>query len=206
MGMGWLDRRRSVYAARVSRNRSRGIGLIGGSEPASEKKWRDLLKPVAEVFVRNKWRLVYCGMGSGLAGAIARNVVAASGRVTGVLVAGAEPPDVPNIERVVVKNFHRRSQKLMDAPLAFLVVPGGVGTLAELTELVAWKAAGLLKKPVVLLDPTGWFNPLVKMYQEAKASRVARVQLEDVVHCVTTVEEAERLLQRALDPHYESDG
>jgi predicted Rossmann-fold nucleotide-binding protein len=194
---GYRDRSEEV----LRRKRLRGIALIAGGEPVTARKWSALVDETPRIFIENLWTLVYCGMGSGLAGEIARSVLAAQGRVKAIVVQGCEPPDIPTgVEAVVVKNFHQRRSKLLRAPLGFLVLPGGPGTLAEFTELAAWHAAGLLgERPVVLLDPENWFEPVVYFYEKAKRAKVSRWPPRRMFHRVPDVKTAKRILADAIE-------
>lgn len=181
--------------------RSKGVCLIGGSKPPTAKKFAKLVGPISDLFIHNAWRLVYCGMGTGIAGAVAKRVLERGGRVKAILVEGAEPPDCPTEDRVVVKNFHQRRKKLFDSPFAFLVIPGGSGTTAELTDLVAWRGAGLLTKTVVVYDPTNWFAPLIKMYDRALEAGAIRQGFAETVTLTKRLEEAERAFEEGIGGH-----
>jgi len=202
MGMGWLFKKRYFGSEddKLRRRRNRGIGIIAGGERASEKKWSGLGQEVARFLVHKDWTMVYCGMGSGLAGKIARDVLAGKGRVKAIVVEDCEPPDLPpDAVRAVVKNFHQRRSRLFRDPLAFLVLPGGPGTLGEFTELAVWHAAGVLEKPVVLLDPDNWFEPVVHFYEKAKRSKVSPWRTDKLFHRVPDIESAGRYLSKAIE-------
>ena len=202
MGLGWMTKKRysDPMSAKRSRRRKKGIGLIAGGEQATEKKWAYLVEDVASLFIENNWTLTYCGMGSGLAGLIAHAVIEGGGRVKAIVVDGAEPPDLPEeTEQIVVKNFHQRRTRLFNAPVGFLILPGGPGTLAEFAELSAWHAAGILDKPVVLLDPDNWFEPIVYFYERAKRMKVSPWTPGKMFRRVNKIESAEIILSKAIE-------
>lgn len=202
MGMGWLLNRgggrvREPDPTRTARNR--GVALIGGSEPKTAKLWADLVEPVAEMFVRRRWTLVYCGMGTGLSGAIATRVLSRSGKAKAVLMRGLEPPDVPaGVTKVLVADYHARQKKLLEGTTSILVLPGGLGTLAELSTAAVLGAAGLIEKPV-LLDPSGWFGEVAGWYDKAVAAGASRVALRDSVNAVTEIAQVEKIIQESMD-------
>jgi predicted Rossmann-fold nucleotide-binding protein len=108
--------------------------------------------------------------------------------------------DLPEgAERSVVKNFHSRRTRLFRSPVAFLVLPGGPGTLAEFTELAAWHAAGILDKPVVLLDPDHWFKPVVYFYEKARREKVSKWATKEMFRRVPDIESAEKYLAEAIE-------
>jgi hypothetical protein len=174
--------------------------LIAGGEPVTARKWARLSKEVSGLFIENRWTMVYCGMGSGLAGAIAKGVLAAGCKVKAIVVEGYEPPDLPQgATRAVVKNFHQRRSRLFRDPLAFLVLPGGPGTLGEFSELASWNGAGILQKPIVLLDPDNWFEPVVYFYEKAKRSKVSQWPPRQMFRRVPDVASASKYLAEAVE-------
>ena len=147
MGLGWLSRGRG---RQYIHHNVRAVTVIGGGSPPEARAWKPLARDVADTILRKGWTMVYCGMGGGVSGLIARRVLKGGGKVKAVTVKGKAPPDIPpGATRVQVPDFHERRRKLFDLGDGALVVPGGLGTLAELTTLVAWRAAGLYRHQVV---------------------------------------------------------
>ena len=177
MGLGWLMRgehRQGGGIPQYKHHEIETVTLIAGGEPASGRKWKKIADEVAATFLRKNWNLVYCGMGTGLAGNIATKVLKGGGKVTAVVVTNSLPPDLPDGAKThKVSDFHNRRRKLFDLGDGALVLPGGSGTLSELTDLVAWKNAGLYKKPLVVYDPDRWFAPVANFYMEARRRRVS---------------------------------
>jgi predicted Rossmann-fold nucleotide-binding protein len=177
------------------------VALIGGSEAASADTWRALIGPVAQMFAVFDCTLAYCGMGTGLAGAIAKQYAARGGNVKAVVIRGDEPPDVPSTAiRVVVSDYYARQRTLFNGAAALLVLPGGTGTLAELTTAAALRGAGLLDVPIVVLDPDDWFAPVVKWYERAVKDAVSRVSPTQMFTVVRTDSEARHALVYPLNP------
>jgi len=107
--------------------------------------------------------LVYGGAQSGLMGAVADAVLAAGGRVTGVLPRGMmlrEPPHGHLSELLVVDTMHERKALMAQRSDAFLALPGGLGTLEEAAETISWTQLGLQHKPTGFLNVNGFFDPL----------------------------------------------
>mgnify|MGYP003594081924 FL=1 len=109
-------------------------------------------------------RLVYGGGNVGLMGATARAVMAAGGKVTGII-----PEFLVSRERMldgvdelhVVPHMHTRKRMMFEAADAFVTLPGGIGTLEEVVEQLTWAQLGQHKKPIVLADIDGFWQPLV---------------------------------------------
>jgi uncharacterized protein (TIGR00730 family) len=108
--------------------------------------------------------LVYGGAQVGLMGELADSCLAAGGHVTGVMPVGLFTREIGHTglsELHEVHSMHDRKQLMYDLSDAFVALPGGFGTLEELAEVATWSQLGLHRKPVVLLDVDGFWDPLV---------------------------------------------
>lgn len=112
-------------------------------------------------------RLVYGGGGVGLMGACAKAAHEAGGRVYGVipefLIAKERAYD--EVETTVVTSMHERKMILFDEADAFVVMPGGIGTLEEIVELLSWQRLALHRKPVAFYSPNGFWDPLFALFE-----------------------------------------
>jgi uncharacterized protein (TIGR00730 family) len=131
-------------------------GSSDQADPAYIQAARDFGRATAEA----GWRLVYGGGGVGLMGASARGAHEAGGRVLGIMPAFLRSRErlFDEVETVVVTSMHERKQLMYDQSDAFVVAPGGIGTLEEVVELLSWKRLDLHQKPVVFLNLNGFWN------------------------------------------------
>lgn len=107
---------------------------------------------------------------TGLMGASTDAVLAAGGEVVGVIPQfmveqGWHHSGLTRLE--IVTDMHTRKQRMASLSDACIALPGGVGTLEELLEIITWKQLGLYVKPVVLLNVAGYFDPLLELFQRA---------------------------------------
>jgi len=118
------------------------------------------------------WRLVYGGGGVGLMGAAARAAHEAGGRVVGIMPAFLRSRErlFDEVETVVVTSMHERKTLMYDASDAFIVAPGGVGTLEEAVEVLSWKRLDLHPKPVVFHSPDGFWDAFDALMHQNVAS------------------------------------
>jgi len=118
------------------------------------------------------WRLVYGGGGVGLMGAAARAAHEAGGRVVGIMPAFLRSRErlFDEVETVVVTSMHERKTLMYDASDAFIVAPGGVGTLEEAVEVLSWKRLDLHPKPVVFHSPGGFWDAFDALMRQNVAS------------------------------------
>jgi uncharacterized protein (TIGR00730 family) len=110
------------------------------------------------------WRLVYGGGGIGLMGEVARAVLRAGGDVLGVIPHRLATREValPEVTELVLTDTMRERKHRMDAESdAFVVLPGGIGTLEELVEILTLKQLGYHHRPIVVLDAEGFWAPLL---------------------------------------------
>ena len=135
-------------------------------------------------------RVVYGGGGSGLMGAVAEGVMGAGGEAIGVIpdfMVQREWGREDLTELHVVRSMHERKAMMADLSDAFVVLPGGIGTLEEFFEVWTWRQIGLHGKPVGLLDlPTaeggGFWQPLISALTGlVDAGFVSRASLDDLV-------------------------
>ena len=119
------------------------------------------------ILAQEHLRLVYGGGSVGLMGACARAAHAAGGRVLGVIphfLTSHERP-LKMVDTVVVNSMHERKMMMFEEADAFAVLPGGIGTLEEVIELLSWRRLGLHAKPIVFLNLSGFWTPLFELLE-----------------------------------------
>ena len=143
------------------------------------------------------WRLVYGGGGVGLMGAAARAAHAEGGRVVGIMPAFLRSRErlFDEVETVVVTSMHERKQLMYDNSDAFVVAPGGVGTLEEVIELLSWKRLDLHDKPIIFLNIKGFWNTLLQLIEHSVQEGMTPANFLQAYQVVDTVEEAIAAMQ-----------
>ena len=146
-------------------NESRRLGSVcvycGSSDDADPTYIADAQR-IGESFAQAGLKLVYGGGGVGLMGATARGAHAAGGAVLGIIpsfLRGREQP-FDDVETVIVDTMHERKMMMFERSDAFVVLPGGIGTLEEIVELLSWRRLDLHQKPIVFHNPRGFWDPL----------------------------------------------
>ncbi len=142
------------------------VCVFCGSSPDAAPAWLDAASGVGTLIAGDGLRLVYGGGGMGLMGAAARAAQTAGGRVLGVI------PDfltqvehtVPGVETVIVTSMHERKMRMFEESDAFVVLPGGIGTLEEAIEILSWRRLGVHAKPIVFYNPGGFWDPLFALF------------------------------------------
>ncbi|QIG45550.1 TIGR00730 family Rossman fold protein [Nocardioides anomalus] len=167
------------------------VAVFLGSSPGTERH-RDAVVALADVLVAAGVGIVYGGARVGLMGLLADAALEAGGEVVGVIPRDLFDREVPHrdlTELVEVDSMHARKARMAELADAFVALPGGVGTLEELFEVFTWQLLGIHDKPVLLLDPDGFFDPLAEQLDRIVAGGYLSAERRDRLVRVTTPEE-----------------
>ena len=136
-------------------------------------------------------RLVYGGGGVGLMGAAARAAQDAGGKVLGVtphFLTSHERP-LKTVETVVVSSMHERKMLMFEQADGFAILPGGIGTLEEVIELLSWRRLGLHAKPIVFLNIEGFWDPLFALFRHILDAKLLPTEFPEAFATVDRVED-----------------
>lgn len=166
----------------------KSICVYCGSSDNGPAYHRDLARDLGEKMAANGIQLVYGGGRVGVMGAVANAVLKADGVVTGVIpdfLIQREHGhhDVTNLE--IVASMHERKARMAELSDAFIVLPGGLGTLEELFEIMTWRQLGLHDKPIVVINPDGHWDRLRELIHDLVSAGYARPENTRLVHFVT---------------------
>lgn len=163
-----------------------------GSSDDADPDFLVAAREMGAALARAGLKLVYGGGGVGLMGACAKGAYAAGGRVLGIIpdfLVGREQP-FEDVETVVVQSMHERKMMMFDRSDSFLVLPGGIGTLEEVVELLSWRRLGLHEKPVVFYNPRGFWEPLFALFRHTIDEGLTPPQFADAWRAESEVEAA----------------
>ncbi len=144
-------------------------GSSGGSDPA----FAACARAVGRLLAEQGLMLVYGGGAAGLMGSLADAALDAGGDVVGVIPRGLFGREIAHprlTTRIDVASMHERKQKMFELADAFVALPGGLGTLEELTEMATWAQLGLHDKPIVTVDVLGYWEPFHAFLRSAASS------------------------------------
>ena len=160
-----------------------------GAQPIFMDAARDLGRSIAE----RDWHLVYGGADVGLMGALADAALAHGGAITGVIPHALVSREIAHrglTQLIEVSSMHERKAVMAKRADAFLVLPGGLGTLDEMCEILTWAVLGIHQKPVVLINIAGYWNPFLATLDAAVAAGFMRPMHRDVLLVVPDVNAA----------------
>ncbi|MCA8995712.1 MAG: TIGR00730 family Rossman fold protein [Planctomycetaceae bacterium] len=157
-------------------------GILSVHEEAARELGRELAK--------HEIRLVYGGGNIGLMGVIADEVLAHSGKVTGVIPEALTNRELAHTgvdDMRIVDSMHTRKATMAQLADAFVALPGGIGTFEELFEILTWKQLGIHHKPVALLNVSGYYDPLLSLMDRAVAEGFLSSHNRELLWVETTV-------------------
>jgi len=173
-------------------------GSGGGTDPAFVEAATALGTAMAKAGIG----LVYGGGDMGMMGAVADAVRQNGGSVTGII-----PQFLLNKERagfngeglIVTADMHERKRKMFELADAFVAMPGGVGTLEELVEQLTWAQLGRHKKPILIANIKGFWQPLCALLDHMKSLEFIRPGLDFEMLVANRVEDILPMLAKASE-------
>ena len=170
-----------------------------GSRSGSDPAYLAAAQQLGEAIAANNWRLVYGAGDIGLMGAVA-NAAASNGAATlGVIpthLMDREAPRGVRGDRVITETMHERKKVMFMNADAVVVLPGGAGSLDEFFEVLTWGQLGLHKKPIILVNVNGFWDPLVALLDHVVSRGFADPSLLEFVNIADNADGAARLLTR----------
>ncbi len=176
----------------------RHVCVFCGSRDVETNGHGRLADALGAALGRRGWTLVYGGGSVGLMGRVARATQAGGGRVVGVIPVSMDTVEVAYRaadELIVVETMRQRKQLMDDRADSFVVLPGGFGTLEELSEVITHRFLNYHGKPVVIVNHAGFYDPLLELFDHfvvagfaGPAYREAYVVVESVDAAVAALE------------------
>jgi uncharacterized protein (TIGR00730 family) len=137
-----------------------------GASPGRDPIYAEAAESFGRLLAEAGVRLVYGGGSVGLMGIVARSVLTHGGAVSGIIPQFLKDREimldaVPDL--VVTADMHERKRLMFERADAFVALPGGIGTLEETVEMMTWAQLGRHAKPVLLVNISGFWDPLVQL-------------------------------------------
>jgi uncharacterized protein (TIGR00730 family) len=147
--------------------------------------------------------LIYGGGRVGLMGLLADAVLAAGGRVTGIIPDFLRNREISHdgaSELIVVGSMHERKQRMFELADAFAILPGGLGTLDEALECITWRQLGLHDRPIVVIDVDGYWRPLARLIDHVVRAGFAGPEALGLYQVVSSPEDLLAAFSAAAEP------
>ena len=167
----------------------RAVCVYCGSGKGLNPAYANGARTLGKALAKNSIRLVYGAGSSGLMGEVARATLAAGGHVTGIipesLIALERPLEEVN-ELIRVDTLHTRKMLMYQKSDAFVALPGGIGTLEELTEISTWAQLDQHAKPIILCNIEDYWEPFLTLIRHMREEKFIREGMEFKLDVVTT--------------------
>ena len=153
----------------------KAICVYCGSSPGTDPAFVGAAKNFGKILAENGVRLVYGGGSIGLMGAVAEAVLENGGDALGIIpefLTRKERPRQLAQETIVTRDMHERKQKMFEHADAFVALPGGIGTLEELVEQMTWAQLGRHKKPILVANINGYWNPFLTLIEHMRSPAI----------------------------------
>jgi uncharacterized protein (TIGR00730 family) len=161
-------------------SRIKSICVYCASGPGTNPAFVEAARGLGRILAENDIKLVYGGGSIGLMGELAKSVLNHGGFVTGVIpdfLVNREHMLETSQERIVTRDMHERKRIMFERADAFVALPGGVGTLEELVEQLTWAQLGRHKKPILIANIEGFWDPLCVLLDQMRKLEFIRAGL-----------------------------
>ncbi|SIS55156.1 hypothetical protein SAMN05421687_108110 [Salimicrobium flavidum] len=173
------------------------VCIFAGSRKGTDPVYEEKAKELGQILAEQGISIVYGGSNGGLMGAIADGALEKDGEVIGVMPRQLEGIEISHsrLSRLIqVETMHERKAKMAELADGYIALPGGFGTIEELTETITWAQIGIHRKPIGLLNAAGYYSPFMTMVDHA----IEAGFVDPVQRTLLKLEEEPRHLVEAL--------
>jgi uncharacterized protein (TIGR00730 family) len=182
------------------------ICVYCGSSAKAADIYKSSARELGTLLARKGFKTVYGGASVGLMGLLADSALAEGGKVIGIMSRNLVDYEIDHkglSEIHIVDTMHKRKKMMVDYADAFVVLPGGIGTLDELFEVMTWKQIGLHDKPIIIVDIDGYWEKMVEMLHAIGDAGFMRTDQEHLYTVVSSVEEVPQALATAPQERFD---
>ena len=169
------------------------ICVYCGSRTSSQPNFGESADQLGHEIAKRTWGVVFGGGKIGMMGRVAEAALAQNGEVIGIIPTALKVKEVAHTglsELIETPDMHTRKAKMEELSHAFVILPGGFGTLDEFFEILTWRQLGFHNKPIIVVDIDWYFSGLEQYIQRAVDEDYVRESNLRLFEWVSTVEEA----------------
>ena len=170
----------------------KSLTIYCSSSKNLNKNYYNLAKEIGEYLAKKKIKIIYGGGKIGLMGQISESSMNKGGKVIGIIpkiLATKEKVNYNITKTIIVNNMSIRKKKLFNMGDAYLILPGGSGTIEEATEVISWKILGIHNKDIIIFNYKNFWDPLIKMYNDTKIKKFGNKNLQNICIHIRTIEQ-----------------
>lgn len=175
-------------------------GASKGNNPVYEQAAIEL----GNWIIKHNYELVYGGGKAGLMGLIADTVLKKNGIVTGVIPTFLKDRELAHDglkDLIVVSNMHERKAKMIELANCYIALPGGPGTLEEITEVISWGRIGQHKNPCIFYNVNGYYDLLEQFYDKMVADDFLTQSDRDKILISSDLTEIDAFIESYIPPN-----
>ncbi len=156
-------------------NTIRSVCVYCGSSPGRGQKYLEAGQVLGRSIAQAGLRLIYGGGTKGIMGAVADGAMRGGGKVTGIIprfliTKEATESALDRLDQLIVtQNMHERKHRMFEESDAFVALPGGIGTVEEIIEIMTWAQLGHHRKPIVFANVDGFWNPMLDLLDHMRS-------------------------------------
>ncbi len=180
------------------------LAVFCGSKSGNSSVYSSAARELGQGMSDRGISLVFGGGGTGIMGELADTLLKTDGKVTGVMPHFLYEREVGHkgaTELIKVDTMHVRKETMYKRADGFVILPGGLGTLEECFEVIAWKQLRLHKKPIVLLNIDDCWKNLATLVKDVVRAGFAHDNIDDLFTIVNNVDDVFTVLDEAPDPN-----
>ncbi len=183
---------------------SERIGVFCGSSFGKNKKFREVTRKLGKLIAKENIELVYGGGNSGLMGEIANSVLEVGGKVIGVI-----PESLKDLEMchtgvsklIITETMHQRKEKMYELADYFIVLPGGIGTIDEFTEVLTLSQLCVHNKACAVINIDGYFDDFLSFLNKTSEENFFKKEHLDLLIVETSLEKAIQKCRSFVHPN-----
>jgi uncharacterized protein (TIGR00730 family) len=179
----------------------RSVCVYCGSSSRVDQRYKDNAKMIGTMLAQKGIDVVYGGGRVGLMGIVADAAMNAGGKVIGIIPQHIQAKEIEHhglTELHVVDSMHTRKRMMAEKSDAFVVLPGGFGTLDEAFEIITWKQLQLHEKPVIIFNDNGFWTPLIALMDNLIQSGFANDKHRSLYQIADTLPDIFEILKKPI--------
>ncbi len=176
----------------------KSLTIYCSSSNKLDKKFYEMAKEVAQIISNYQIKVIYGGGNVGLMGIIARTLTNLKREVVGIIPKFLLKKERINLQITnlkIVPNMSKRKEYLFKLGDAFLILPGGTGTLEEVIEVLSWKILKLHNKPIIFLNFKNYWSPLINQFEKIIENKFGNKNLQNQFQVIKNPKELNKILQ-----------
>lgn len=169
----------------------KSVCVYCGSRTGDEPSHATVAKEIGTILAKNNFKIVFGAGSIGMMGIVARSAIAAGGDVIGVIPEHLNDIEItqPGLTEIhITPNMHERKSIMFNKSDAFVLLPGGLGSMDEFFEILTWSQLDLHSNPIIILNHKDYWRPLLNLIDHIIEEDFAAVKCRSLFQVVDTVE------------------